>query len=68
MVSVTVTQDTLSNANAAGGVSAPVRAGYVFVGWATDGAADEPAYTKDELTKAPAGTTLYAVWKVAEAE
>ena len=43
-------------------VTAPERAGYVFVGWATK-AGGSVAYQADETVTLPVGTTLYSVWE-----
>ena len=61
IVSVTITESGVSNANFSYKLSAPVRDGYTFGGWATskDGQA---SLDLDGLTSAAAGTTLYAVW------
>lgn len=53
----------ISNAYAYLGISAPVRVGYTFAGWASerDGV---PEYGPNELKFAPEGMRLYAVWRV----
>lgn len=65
VISVTVGKDTLGNPNAKGGISDPVKAGYNFEGWSTsaDGA---PEYTSENVSTAPEGTVLYAVWSINE--
>ncbi|MBQ8658106.1 MAG: leucine-rich repeat protein [Clostridia bacterium] len=65
--SVAVTEETFANLKGEGGFTAPVRAGYEFLGWATSetGAVD---YASGEVFKTPAGTTLYARWKEIVAE
>ena len=61
VVSFEKTADSITNFDAINGISAPVREGYTFGGWATveDGT---PVYTAAEVMNAPDGTTLYAVW------
>lgn len=44
----------------------PERAGYTFIGWATERDSTEVVYTMTTLLEVPAGTTLYTVWEVAE--
>lgn len=64
IVSVTVTEDSLFNVNGSNTVSAPVRDGYTFAGWAvSEGGSVE--YAAEEIGSVPAGTTLYAVWQQA---
>ena len=64
LVSFTVTETSLLYVNESNTVSAPVRSGYTFAGWAvTEGGAAQ--YAVDELGEAPVGTTLYAVWQQA---
>ena len=64
LVSFTVTGTSLLYVNESNTVSAPVRSGYTFAGWAvTEGGAAQ--YAVDELGEAPVGTTLYAVWQQA---
>lgn len=62
VVSLTIKTGTFANVNDVRRASAPRRAGYTFLGWATtpDG---EVAYTQMRLTEAPVGATLYAVWQ-----
>lgn len=57
-----VTTDHITDATARGGVSAPERAGYVFLGWSTTEHATEAEYTQEEILALPAGLTLYAVY------
>jgi uncharacterized repeat protein (TIGR02543 family) len=61
VVSVTITEDTISNKMSAGGIGAPEREGYTFDGWATqeNGAI---VYAAFDIDKAEVGTTLYAIW------
>lgn len=58
---VSVTIGDLSNPMAHGGISAPVRVGYAFKGWATV-SGGEAEYEAFELRYMEPGTTLYAVW------
>lgn len=58
--SVEIGKDTLGNINNA--YSAPERAGYTFLGWATDTASEEIAYEAAQFAQASEGTVLYAVW------
>ena len=62
VVSVTVGENTLSNAFAPYGISAPARKGYEFMGWATSPDSTEIAYSARELQSVASGTKLYAVW------
>lgn len=62
VVSLVKTADSVTNENEYSAVSAPVRSGYDFKGWATEEGSDKPVYGAIDLTKAPEGTTLYAVW------
>ena len=61
VVSFTKSATSIENPVATNGMAAPIRAGYTFEGWATaeNGSA---VYTMENLTSAPDGTTLYAVW------
>lgn len=62
VVSFVKSADTVDNFDAINGISAPVRAGYVFAGWSTtDGG--QVAYDAASIMDAPDGTTLYAVWQ-----
>lgn len=63
VVSVTIDENSFSNETAQSGVTAPERAGYVFVGWSTESGSKEIAYTLESMLQAPLGTTLYAVWE-----
>ena len=71
VVSVKINEKSFSNAyviyeteeqNRFGG---PVRAGYTFVGWATE-QGGAVAYRANEITGVENGTTLYAVWEEGE--
>jgi hypothetical protein len=59
---VTVSEGSVVNASAFGGVCAPSLAGFEFKGWALseDG---EAQYSASEIIPVPAGTTLFAVWQ-----
>lgn len=63
VVSFVKDSSTISNANAVGGISAPEREGYEFLGWATVAEGDV-VYSAAEVASAPDGTTLYAVWQL----
>ncbi|MBR2343468.1 MAG: leucine-rich repeat domain-containing protein [Clostridia bacterium] len=63
VVSFTKSESTLSNATAPGATFSPYHEGYEFLGWATVANSDEVAYTADNLSDAPDGTTLYAVYR-----
>jgi uncharacterized repeat protein (TIGR02543 family) len=65
VVSVEKTAGSVLNADAIGGLQAPTRVGYDFMGWATvqDG---EVVYSAADIVNAPDGTTLYAIWQVAQ--
>ena len=61
---VTAVRGAAENVDAVGGVSAPEREGYTFVGWTIDSSATEP----DSAIGTPADSQepVYAVWKEAE--
>ena len=60
--------DSIVNSNALGGISAlPKIAGYEFKGWSTT-SQGSVEYEASEITSAPAGTTLYAIWQELKAE
>ncbi|MBQ8389279.1 MAG: leucine-rich repeat protein [Clostridia bacterium] len=59
------TKNSIANFDAVNGISAPVRTGYTFSGWATE-QGGEVAYSAADIMNAPNGTTLYAVWEIAE--
>ena len=61
------TKGTISNLDERNPLSAPVREGYDFAGWATS-ANGEVQYAADELGNVADGTTVYAVWTVAQPE
>ena len=62
VVSVIAGEDTVLNPKATNGVSDPIRAGYVFDGWATEPDSKTVAYTSQNVDEAPNGTVLYAIW------
>lgn len=62
VASVTIEANSLENVMANGGFTAPQRAGYVFIGWATSATATEHAYTASEIVNVPVGTTVYSLW------
>lgn len=65
VVSIVVSEDSIDNPGAKGGISEPTRAGYTFLGWATAPGSTEIVYTSANVTTAPDGTVLYAVWSAA---
>lgn len=67
VVSVTIGEGTITDQYAVNGIAAPERADYTFAGWATSPDA-EVRFSAAELGNIAPGTTLYAVWTVAEAE
>ena len=67
VVSIKVSEGTLINPNAKGGISNPERDGYTFSGWAT-APGGAVAYTSETVATAPSGKVLYAVWTLASAE
>jgi len=67
VVSFTRNENSIQNADAINGIEAPVREGYVFVGWSTvDGG--ETSYSAADVVNAPNGMTLYAVWEAVNAQ
>ncbi len=66
--SVTVGEESIQNRMSWGGLAAPVRRGYLFVGWATAPNATAAEYELNYLLQAPAGVTLYPVWETAPEE
>ena len=67
-LSVTVKKDGIQNVNELTPINPPEREGYVFLGWAKSEGAEEANYTFDQITEAPDGTVLYAVWRAATPE
>lgn len=59
---VSVTTGRIEYQTALGGLSAPYREGFDFMGWATD-QSGEVRYGANELSSVPAGRTLYAVYR-----
>ncbi len=62
VVSFTKTAESIVNADGLNGVTAPVRDGYTFVGWATTPDGTDVAYAAADIAQAPDGTVLYAIW------
>lgn len=62
---LTVSAASPDNSDATNGITAPRRAGYQFMGWATT-AGGEVVYSAAEVVNAPVGTTLYAVYQEGE--
>ena len=60
--SITVGENNPDNADVSGGITAPWRDGYTFVGWALAPDSKEIAYTSYAVIECPVGTTLYAVY------
>lgn len=61
VVSFTKGSSMMENTGAINGISAPIRVGYTFGGWATE-MGGEALYTAENVHTAPSGTTLYAIW------
>jgi hypothetical protein len=61
IVSVVIGENTLDNVWAPEEIALPERLGYNFLGWATE-VDGEVVYTMAEISNAPEGVTLYAVW------
>jgi len=68
VVSFVKTATSLINTGAINGISAPMREGYEFGGWATASGSSNVAYTMENVATAPNGTTLYAIWSAQSAE
>lgn len=62
VASVSKTENSIANYNAYGGIGAPSRKGYKFIGWATE-PTGEVVYAANEIYTVPNGTTLYSVWE-----
>ncbi len=60
VVSVTVNENTIVNANALGGISLPECENKVCVGWSVAQNSSEVDYA--DLNSVPSGTTVYPVW------
>lgn len=63
VVSFTKTANSITNENEYSAVTAPVRVGYDFKGWATTEGSSTPVYGAIDIAKVADGTTLYAVWE-----
>ena len=63
VVSVTAGPESVENAYALYGVSAPEREGYTFVGWALTPGATQADYGVREIADVASGTVLYTVWE-----
>ncbi|MDD6994575.1 MAG: leucine-rich repeat protein [Candidatus Borkfalkiaceae bacterium] len=63
---VSIVTGNVQNATAIGGIADPYRSGYLFAGWTADAGAGTKEYGTEELTRLPAGITLYAVWVKAD--
>ncbi len=61
---LTMGANTISYLNTVNTLSAPERAGYRFVGWATSEGATEIEYSAENLDKVADGTKVFAVWAV----
>ena len=62
VVSIVKQENNVTNAPATGGISAPERSGYTFIGWATSEGGNA-VYTAADIASVANGTTLYAVWQ-----
>lgn len=67
LLSVTVGEEGVVNGYIWGGYEAPVRIGYEFAGWSERPDATVAEYALNDIRDVASGTTLYAVWTVAEA-
>lgn len=63
LVSVTINENTILNGYIWGGIGAPYRAGYEFIGWTSQQGSHVADYGMNDLLRVPVGTTLYAVWQ-----
>lgn len=63
VISFVASEGGMENYNAVGGISAPIREGYAFLGWSSRQGSGEAEYTSETVSSAPAGITLYAVWE-----
>jgi uncharacterized repeat protein (TIGR02543 family) len=61
VVSFIKDENSVYNDDAVNGISAPIRDGYIFAGWATE-QGGEAEYSAENVMDAPDGTVLYAVW------
>ena len=62
VVSFTVGETNPDNADENNVLSAPTRNGYAFAGWTTVKDETTVEYSMENLTTAPTGTKLYAIW------
>ncbi len=62
-----ISSSGISGTTARGGLSAPARAGYTFLGWSTVENATEAEYAMSDLPTLPENITLYAVYAPTEA-
>ena len=62
VVSIIAGEEYIVNPIASNGISDPLRAGYKFDGWATEEGSEIAAYTSENVSEAPEGTVLYAIW------
>ena len=62
VVSVVKQENNVTNTYATGGISAPERSGYTFLGWATSEGGNV-VYNAADIASVANGTTLYAVWQ-----
>lgn len=62
VVSFTKGPTTIENKNASNTLSLPTREGYECIGWHTNAAATEAAYTLETVVDVMDGRRLYAVW------
>ena len=62
VVSVTVTDKTFANTLAEGGIKAPLRDGYEFVGWSYS-ENGEAEISAEKLSEVRPGRTVYAIWR-----
>lgn len=63
VLSLTKTENSVTNANEFNPVSAPSRIGYDFVGWTTVEGGTTAEYSAKDVIDVENGTVLYAVWK-----
>lgn len=68
VVSVLKDVGSIENFNAYGGISAPSRKGYTFLGWTTERGGSTAEYGANDICNVPDGTMLYSVWGEAEQE
>ena len=62
VVSFNKSATSIDNKNATNTLSLPTRAGYTCIGWNTNAAATEAAYTIDTIMEVTDGRKLYAIW------